>query len=77
MGAGHGLEEVKVTPHIFRHTAATNAAAQGVNAFILKEIMGHSSMQTTMRYVHPQPDDLKAQHNRFSIVNELSNKYKK
>ena len=69
-----GLGEVKVTPHIFRHTFGTNAAAQGANAFILKEIMGHSSMQTTMRYVHPQPDDLKAQHNRFSMVNELFNK---
>ena len=69
-----GFGEVKVTPHIFRHTAATHAAAQGANAFILKEIMGHSSMQTTMRYVHPQPDDLKAQHNMFSMVNELFQK---
>jgi len=68
------LGEVKVTPHIFRHTAATHAAAQGANAFIIKEMLGHSSMQTTMRYVHPQPDDLKAQHNRFSLVNELFNK---
>lgn len=69
-----GLGEVKVTPHVFRHTAATHAAAQGTNAFILKEILGHSSMQTTMRYVHLQPDDLKAQHNRFSMVNELFKK---
>lgn len=69
-----GLGEVKVTPHIFRHTAATHAAAQGTSAFILKEILGHSSMQTTMRYVHLQPDDLKAQHNRFSMVNELFKK---
>jgi integrase/recombinase XerD len=69
-----GLGEVKVTPHIFRHTAATHAAAQGTNAFILKEIMGHSSMQTTMKYVHPQPDDLKAQHNIFSMVNEIFKK---
>lgn len=69
-----GLGDIKVTPHIFRHTAATNAAAQGTNAFILKEIMGHSSMQTTMRYIHPQPDDLKAQHNMFSMVNELFKK---
>ena len=66
-----GLGDVKVTPHMFRHTAATHAAAQGTNAFILKEIMGHSSMQTTMKYVHPQPEDLKGQHNKFSMVNEL------
>ncbi len=69
-----GIEDVKVTPHIFRHTFATNAAAQGVNAFILKEIMGHSSMQTTMRYVHPQPDDLKVQHEVFSMVKDLFKK---
>lgn len=69
-----GLGDVKVTPHIFRHTAATNAAARGANAFIIKEMMGHSSMQTTMRYVHPQPEDLKAQHNMFSMVNELFKK---
>ena len=66
--------DVKVTPHILRHTAATNFAAQGINAFILKEMLGHSSMQTTMRYVHPQPDDLKAQHNKFSMVNNLFQK---
>jgi len=66
--------DVKVTPHIFRHTFGTNAAARGVNAFILKEIMGHSTIQTTSRYTHPQPDDLKAQHNMFSMVNELFKK---
>jgi len=27
-----------------------------------------------MRYVHPQLDDLKAQHNKFSMVNDLYNK---
>jgi len=62
------------TGFVARHTAATHAAAQGTNAFILKEMLGHSSIQTTMRYVHPQPNDLKAQHNRFSTVNELFNK---
>lgn len=66
--------DVKVTPHVFRHTFGTNAAVRGVNAFILKEMMGHSSIQTTSRYTHPQPDDLKAQHNMFSMVNELFNK---
>ena len=65
------LGDIRVTPHIFRHTVATHAATQGTNAFILKEIMGHSSMQTTMRDIHPQPTDLKAQHNIFSMVNEL------
>lgn len=66
-----GLGDVRITPHIFRHTFGTNASARGANAFILKEMMGHSSMQTTMKYVHPKKDDLKAQHNKFTMVNEL------
>ena len=65
------LGDVKVSPHIIRHTFGANAAARGVNSFILKEIIGHSTIQTTSRYTHPQPDDLKAQHNMFSMVNEI------
>lgn len=64
-----GLDGVKCSPHIFRHTFATNAAAQGANVFTIKEIKGHSSLQTTMKYVHLQNRDMKAQHNKFSMVN--------
>ena len=69
-----GLGDIKVTPHVFRHSFGTNAAARGANAFIIMKIMGHSDIQTTSRYTHPQPEDLKAQHNMFSMVNELFQK---
>jgi integrase/recombinase XerD len=69
-----GLKGVKVTPHVFRHTFGTNAAARDVNAFIIKDIMGHSSLQTTNKYIHLQTADMKAQHNRFSMVNDLFQK---
>ena len=69
-----GLKGVKVTPHVFRHTFGTNAAARGINAFMIKDMMGHSSLQTTNKYIHLQTADIKAQHNRFSMVNDLFQK---
>jgi integrase len=36
-----------------RHTFATRMIAAGVDVMTLKEIMGHSDIRTTQRYVHP------------------------
>ena len=38
--------------HVCRHTALTNMANKNVNSLIIGEIAGHSSIQTTKRYVH-------------------------
>lgn len=40
-----------ITPHKLRATAATQAAAAGVNVQTIQNMYGHSSIQTTMRYV--------------------------
>src|SRR5262249_2858245 len=38
--------------HDLRHTAGTRLADSGADAFTIKEILGHSSIQTSARYVH-------------------------
>src|SRR5690606_33263736 len=38
--------------HVARHTFATQYLAAGGDAYTLKELMGHSSIKTTMVYVH-------------------------
>jgi integrase len=43
-------------PYCLRHTALTNLAKAGCDAFTLARIAGHSSIQITMRYCHPQAD---------------------
>ncbi len=43
----------------FRHTFGSRAAMAGVDLATLKELMGHSSITTTMRYVHPTPEHKK------------------
>lgn len=43
-------------PYCLRHTALTNLAASGCDAFTLARIAGHSSITITQRYCHPQAD---------------------
>jgi integrase len=47
----------KLTAHSFRHTYATRMAQEiGGNPFLLKQILGHTQISTTDRYIHPVGD---------------------
>jgi integrase len=39
-----------------RHTFGSRSAMAGVDLATLKELMGHSNISITMRYVHPTPE---------------------
>lgn len=41
-----------VTPHTFRHSAATALCGADINLRIIQTLLGHASVQTTQRYVH-------------------------
>jgi integrase len=43
--------------HDLRHTAATNMVNGGVDIVTVKEILGHQSIEMTMRYAHPTPEN--------------------
>lgn len=48
----------KVTPHVCRHTFATNMARLGMNPAILRQILGHDDISTTFAiYTHLKDDD--------------------
>lgn len=42
---------LRVTPHVLRHTWATNAMHRGVDPKRLQAALGHNSMKTTLRYL--------------------------
>lgn len=48
--------------HTLRHTFATRYLMNGGNVRILQEILGHTSLATTMIYVHLAGRDVKADH---------------
>ena len=49
-----------VTPHVLRHTLATNMIANGASIIEVKEQLGHRSLESTLQYVHLQIDHRKA-----------------
>jgi integrase/recombinase XerD len=47
-------------PHQLRHTFATLAVARGMSLPHLQALLGHASIKTTERYLHPSEADLAA-----------------
>ena len=45
-----------VTPHMFRHATATGLLARGAGLDVVKELLGHASIRSTERYLHPGLD---------------------
>lgn len=61
-----GLEDVKVSPHVLRHTAATLAVQNGLDPFSLKRQFGWEQMRTALRYVHMNDKALQESYRKSS-----------
>jgi integrase len=63
------LADAKINPafrlYDLRHTFGSRSAMAGVDLPTLKELMGHSQISITMRYVHPTPE------HKVEAVNKL------
>jgi len=65
-----GLRQAGITGvcwHTLRHTAASRRIMAGVDLMSVKEILGHRSIQTTLRYSHLDPRHLQEAINRGSL----------
>ncbi|PZM81514.1 MAG: hypothetical protein DKT66_20120 [Candidatus Melainabacteria bacterium] len=64
-----GLDDVHF--HDLRHSVASWLGAQGVNAFTIMDVLGHSTIATTVRYTHLNQDvsraALEAAHQKLMV----------
>lgn len=49
-------------------TVADQNIRRGGSQFMLMKVLGHTSLEMTMKYVQMQTDDLSAIHNRLSLL---------
>ena len=59
------------TPHILRHTFATNWIRNGGDSTTLRDILGHSHISITEQYIHLARMDFVKAANRYSITTRL------
>jgi site-specific recombinase XerD len=66
-GAMHkaGFTQKGYTSHTLRHSFATHMLDNGSNIHVIKTLLGHSKLETTMVYLHLQ------QHTQYGIVSPL------
>ncbi len=57
-----------ITAHSLRHAWATEAHASGAHVRDLQEVMGHKSIETTMRYLRPDPERVPSPFEALGIV---------
>lgn len=62
---GRNVGVPKVHPHKFRRTMATRAIDKGMPIEQVQKILGHSQIDTTMRYAMVNQSNVKASHQRF------------
>jgi site-specific recombinase XerD len=48
----------KITPHIYRHTFASNLIKNGVDIVRVQRLLGHESLHTTSIYTHARIKEL-------------------
>jgi len=71
LGKLAGIQAVRCSPHTLRHTFAVEFLRNGGNVFSLKEILGHTSLHMTNRYVALAQADIESQCRQFSPGDRL------
>lgn len=61
---------IPISPHSIRHAFATYLAESGANPAAIQILLGHESLNTTTRYVHPSDRYAEKAHRQFHPLKE-------
>lgn len=56
-----------VTPHVFRHTTATQALRSGMPVEDIQALLGHANIETTMVYARTCAESVQANHKKYVV----------
>ena len=62
-----GLQGKRVSPHILRHTTATQALRSGMPVQDVQQLLGHANISTTMIYASTCAESIAAGHRKFVV----------
>uniref|UniRef100_A0A0M0KMU2 Integrase/recombinase XerD n=1 Tax=Halalkalibacterium halodurans TaxID=86665 RepID=A0A0M0KMU2_ALKHA len=71
LGKKAGVKGVRCSPHTLRHTFAKFYILNGGDAFSLMQIMGHSTLDMTKKYVRLFSTDILDKHRKYSPLKNL------
>lgn len=62
-----GLGSAGITPHVFRHTTATQALYSGMPVEDIQQLLGHATVATTMVYAHVDQGAVQEKHKKYIV----------
>src|SRR5690625_905895 len=65
------IDNVRNSPHTFRHTFAKMSVQNGANIFELQKILGHKTLDMVRVYVNLFSEDVAESHRKFSPIENL------
>lgn len=57
----------RVTPHVFRHTTATQMLQSGADIVEIQKLLGHESVSTTMIYAECNTEKVREAHQKYVV----------
>ncbi len=67
-----GVNEIRCSPHIFRHSFAKFYLQNGGNLFVLQQLMGHYDISITRKYVLFMQEDINKAHEKYSPLKGIN-----
>lgn len=67
ISAKSGIQGKRISPHVLRHTTATQAMRSGMPVQDIQQLMGHANISTTMIYASTTMEAVASGHKKFVV----------